>query len=583
MRRRPGAAAPGRRRGALRRPGPARARELRRAHADVGLGLAALAPPLLRELAGELLGHPPRADDLERLRGELDGRVRDLLPGLPPPVLDTLLTRICRMPPPRRAPGSQPHAADSAVTAGVADRGAAGPPRPGPARRRRENRRGRRTGASLAAGRPAASGRAATGWDRATGRGPDRRRGAAAGQRGAHAPGLPPARMGRAAPGGLPPRSGSPWRDAPRAGAPMADRRGQLASRVRDSSPRRWAPPVPGCPRAQAELTAGRERLARVQRAAAAVPERVGAQRDRRLAEIDDPLLARDRRSWPGGRPTRPRQEAPGARVGRLGGVARRRPARRAEPPGALRVGTVRIDGVDPVPALVPLLDPGTSVSAATTRRRDDGGRRRCCCARSARADPGAVRLIGYDPEHLGGGLAGFAPLARPACSPSSARAGWPRCWTSWWITSAGSTRRCWPASTRRCASWPPPPAAGPSRGGWRCCWAARDELNRHERGQLDRLVRTGAACGVHLVIRGLPVPAAAGDSGGAPRRRATRPGSAAPAACRSGWTRRPPAALVTETCREIADAGERRPGAGRPGRACCRREQSGGRTPPTG
>ncbi|MET8911987.1 hypothetical protein [Micromonospora sp. NPDC004551] len=94
-------------------------RELRRAHADVGLGLAAIAPPMLRGLAGELLGHPPRADDLGRLRRELDGRVRDLLPGLPPPVLDTLLTRVCRMPPPRRDEQEQPHAADPAVTAGV--------------------------------------------------------------------------------------------------------------------------------------------------------------------------------------------------------------------------------------------------------------------------------------------------------------------------------------------------------------------------------------------------------------------------------------------------------------------------------
>ncbi|MFY1593484.1 hypothetical protein [Micromonospora sp. WMMD737] len=93
--------------------------ELRRAHADVGLGLAAVAPPLLRELAGELLGRPPRAEDLGRLHRELDGRVRDLLPGLPPAVLDTLLTRICRMPPPRRGEAEQPHAADPAVTAGV--------------------------------------------------------------------------------------------------------------------------------------------------------------------------------------------------------------------------------------------------------------------------------------------------------------------------------------------------------------------------------------------------------------------------------------------------------------------------------
>ncbi|MFG3706326.1 hypothetical protein ACGF7U_16580 [Micromonospora sp. NPDC047670] len=93
--------------------------ELRRAHADVGLGLAAVAPPLLRDLAGELLGHPPRAEDLGRLHRELDGRVRDLLPGLPAPVLDTLLTRVCRMPPPRRDEAERPHAADPAVTAGV--------------------------------------------------------------------------------------------------------------------------------------------------------------------------------------------------------------------------------------------------------------------------------------------------------------------------------------------------------------------------------------------------------------------------------------------------------------------------------
>ncbi|MEV0156514.1 hypothetical protein AB0H57_22700 [Micromonospora sp. NPDC050686] len=93
-------------------------RELRRAHADVGLGLAAVAPPVLRQFATELLGHPPRAEDLGRLRAALDGRVRDLLPGLPPPALETLLTRICRMPPPARS-GEPPHAADSAVTAGV--------------------------------------------------------------------------------------------------------------------------------------------------------------------------------------------------------------------------------------------------------------------------------------------------------------------------------------------------------------------------------------------------------------------------------------------------------------------------------
>jgi hypothetical protein len=92
--------------------------ELRRADADVGLGLAAIAPPMLRGLATELLGHPPKAPDLPRLRREFGGGVRALLPGLPPTVLDTLLTRVCRMPPQRDSTG-QTHPADSAVAAGV--------------------------------------------------------------------------------------------------------------------------------------------------------------------------------------------------------------------------------------------------------------------------------------------------------------------------------------------------------------------------------------------------------------------------------------------------------------------------------
>jgi hypothetical protein len=91
---------------------------LRRADADVGLGLAAIAPPMLRGLATELLGHPPKAPDLPRLRREFGGKVRALLPGLPPAVLDTLLTRVCRMPPQRESTG-QTHPADPAVAAGV--------------------------------------------------------------------------------------------------------------------------------------------------------------------------------------------------------------------------------------------------------------------------------------------------------------------------------------------------------------------------------------------------------------------------------------------------------------------------------
>ena len=92
--------------------------ELRAVEAHVGLGLASVAPPVLRDLATQLLGHPPRAADLPRLRREVGGQVTDLLPNLPPAVLDTLLSRVCRMPPPKQ-PVEQPHPADPAVAAGI--------------------------------------------------------------------------------------------------------------------------------------------------------------------------------------------------------------------------------------------------------------------------------------------------------------------------------------------------------------------------------------------------------------------------------------------------------------------------------
>jgi hypothetical protein len=102
-------------------------RELAGAAPPAGLGLAAIAPPVLHKLAGELLGHRPRAEDLAELTRTAREPVRELLPGLPPEVVDTLLARVCRVPPPPprtgepRAgePPATGHPADSAVAAGV--------------------------------------------------------------------------------------------------------------------------------------------------------------------------------------------------------------------------------------------------------------------------------------------------------------------------------------------------------------------------------------------------------------------------------------------------------------------------------
>ncbi|MCW6010495.1 hypothetical protein K1W54_38995 [Micromonospora sp. CPCC 205371] len=95
-------------------------RELAGVAPPIGLGMSALAPPVLHRLASDLLRHLPGPDDLPVLTREAAPRVRDLLPGLPPPVLDTLLARVCRVPPAQRAQGEpQPHPADAAVASGV--------------------------------------------------------------------------------------------------------------------------------------------------------------------------------------------------------------------------------------------------------------------------------------------------------------------------------------------------------------------------------------------------------------------------------------------------------------------------------
>jgi len=91
-------------------------RDLHAVSASSGLALSAVTPPVLRRLAGDLLGHEPRADDVGRLRSATTGRVKSLLPGAPPAVLETLIARVCRAPAPE---GAQTHPADSAVTASV--------------------------------------------------------------------------------------------------------------------------------------------------------------------------------------------------------------------------------------------------------------------------------------------------------------------------------------------------------------------------------------------------------------------------------------------------------------------------------
>jgi hypothetical protein len=93
-------------------------RDLHSVNASTGLALSAVTPPVLHRLAGDLLGHEPRPEDVARLRTAAEGRVRSLLPGTSPAVLETLIDRICRVP---VTAGARPagHPADNAVTASV--------------------------------------------------------------------------------------------------------------------------------------------------------------------------------------------------------------------------------------------------------------------------------------------------------------------------------------------------------------------------------------------------------------------------------------------------------------------------------
>ena len=93
-------------------------RDLHSVNASTGLALSAVTPPVLHRLAGDLLGHEPRPDDVPRLRTAAEGRVRSMLPGTSPAVLETLIDRICRVP---VTSGARPagHPADNAVTASV--------------------------------------------------------------------------------------------------------------------------------------------------------------------------------------------------------------------------------------------------------------------------------------------------------------------------------------------------------------------------------------------------------------------------------------------------------------------------------
>jgi hypothetical protein len=328
----------------------------------------------------------------------------------------------------------------------------------------------------------------------------------------------------------------------------MADVRSQLTDRVREMLSHALGSARERLATTRAEAAASRDRLARTRQAAERVPRRVAALRDRRITEIDHryaaEITALARRAA-----VAADLESPGA-AGEDWSAWTAAPVERGEPAGALRLGAVGLPGVEPVPALLPLLDRGHVQLSGDDRAGCDTVVATLLLRALGRATPGAVRLIGYDPEHLGGGLAGFAPLATAGLLTFVGPGGLARLLDDLvdqvrrinetvLAGEYGSLRELAAATGRRPEPW----RVAVLLGG--------DELSRHERGQLDRVVRTGAACGVHLVVRGIELPAGPGVERVVVASAGARIGGYPSLLVRLDPP--PPATLVTETCRQIA------------------------------
>jgi hypothetical protein len=289
------------------------------------------------------------------------------------------------------------------------------------------------------------------------------------------------------------------------------------------------------------------ERRDRVGAAAVARRQKVAEARDARLREIDERHRL-DLAAFAEAAAAAADRAAPGA-AGDPWDDWQPTPLDKA---AELRVGRLLLPHPEPVPALVPLLDQGHVVVRGDRRIGDEVVAGLLLRALGTAA-PGTLKLIGYDPEHLGGGLARFAPLA-PAGVLTFVGPGGLGALLDDLVDQvrrinetvlAGeytSVRELAAATHRRPEPWRVAVLLGVG------------ELNRHEQTQLGRLLRTGAAAGVHLVIQGMPVQAepgiefvtaAAGDHA-----RLSSAGSL-PVRLDGG----PPQAVVAATCRRIAEA----------------------------
>ena len=171
--------------------------------------------------------------------------------------------------------------------------------------------------------------------------------------------------------------------------------------------------------------------------------------------------------------------------------------------PGLLRIGTLAVDDAVALPGLVPLLD-AAHLEFGGEQSVVDGVITGLLLRALGSTRPGEVQLTVYDPEHLGGTLAPFAPLGISFVGPGGLGPMLDDLVEHICRVNETVLAGEYASLADLIAATP-----GPRPEPWRVVVLLADratatELTNAQRAQLDRIVRTGVACGVHLVVRGL-------------------------------------------------------------------------------
>jgi S-DNA-T family DNA segregation ATPase FtsK/SpoIIIE len=170
--------------------------------------------------------------------------------------------------------------------------------------------------------------------------------------------------------------------------------------------------------------------------------------------------------------------------------------------PGLLRIGTVTFES-EALPGLVPLLD-AAHINLSGDPAVADGVISALLLRALGTTRPGEIELTVYDPEQLGGSMAAFAPLGLRFVGPGGLKA-----MLDDLVEHICRVNESVLAGEYASLAELTAAGTGPRPEPWRVVVLLADpasvaEMTDAERAQLNRVVRTGVACGVHLIARGL-------------------------------------------------------------------------------